>query len=81
MKLHVTPYAEGWRVTTDDGRRASELFLDRDEAVRRADGLARAAGESTLYVHSRGDLEGYRRDYGGVRSSGSSLWPPNVRRA
>jgi hypothetical protein len=62
-KLHVTPFAEGWRVTTDDGRRASELFLDRDEAVSRAEGIARAWGDATLYVHGRGDDDSFRIDF------------------
>jgi hypothetical protein len=62
-RLHVTPFAEGWRVTTDDGRRVSELFLERTEAVRRAEGLARIEGEATVIVHGRGDLDGDRHEF------------------
>jgi hypothetical protein len=77
-KLHVTPYAEGWRVVTDDGRRVSELFLERCDCVKRAEGIARAWGDATLYVHGRGDDESYRVDFGGVRPSRESMWPPNM---
>ena len=69
-RLHVTPFAEGWRVLTDDGRRVSELFLDRSEAVRRAESLAQVDGEATVYVHGQGDLDAYRKDFGVARPSG-----------
>jgi hypothetical protein len=74
-KLHVTPFAEGWRVMTDDGRRVSELFLDRAEAVSRAEGIARAWGDATLYVHGRGETEPFRVDYGDVRPSHEPVGP------
>lgn len=78
-KLHVTPFAEGWRVTTDDGQRVSGLFLDRRDAITRGVGIARAWGQATLYVHGRGDEKSFRVDFGGVRPSRASMWPPNAR--
>lgn len=74
-KLHVTPFAEGWRVTTEDGKRVSELFLAREEAIARARGIAQAWGDATLYVHARGDDESFRVDYGRGRTSRESMAP------
>jgi hypothetical protein len=68
-KFYVSACAEGWRVLTADGRRASELFLTRHEAVMRAEGLARPYGNATVYVCGRGDDEPFRRDYGAARPS------------
>lgn len=77
-KFHVTPVPEGWRVLDDAGRRVSELFLDREAALSRAEGLARSYGEATLYVHGRGGLDSMRLDFGRASRapSRSSFWPP-----
>jgi hypothetical protein len=51
--LHVTAFPEGWRVLNEQGDRASELFLDREEAVARACQLVECFGEGKVVVHSR----------------------------
>ena len=51
--LHVTAFPEGWRVLDEKGDRASELFLDREEAVTRASRLVESFGWGKVVVHSR----------------------------
>jgi hypothetical protein len=74
-KFYVSAFAEGWRVLTADGRRASGLFLTRGEAVARAEGLARPYGNATVYVCGRGDDKPFRRDYREARPSAGSISP------